>query len=575
LLSFPLLHAQAKKHERLLIWLGVAVALVVLHGPMLVAHMRLSAERYVFADDARILIYPQFRLEDPALFAHDPTVDYYLANLPDGYALLYRALAPLVGVVTLSKVLPYVLFAGTLACLAAAAWRLGGGAAVLGTLSLALGSGYLLAREVSALPRGFAPLLFAAGALALVLGRARLLAALTVAAASLYPVAALTLGAALGCLLAMPPCTRGCTREWSLGKRALLLGGTAVASGLVLVPSFVRLRAWGSSIGPSLVAAYPEAGPFGRFDPADRPPFPALPSAALAPLKAAVVGDGAPLVTWLDARESAAWLVPMLAVLACIGFGLLAWRRVEARRLALLLLAVVLCHTLALLVEPRLFLPERYVAYAVPIVALLVLPSALGALNASGALGASGALDATDKPSLRLVPWGYTVALLVLFGAHGVSWSGLTVRIPESERPLHDAIARLPSAAIIAAFPSETSDSIPYLDRKSVLVARETHMPFHTRYADLMRERARALFAAYFASSPAALRSLKQRYGVTHLLLDRRHFAHRPTYFAPFDADVARAFDAGKREGFFALSVSERARVAQAGDFVLLELERI
>jgi hypothetical protein len=566
LLSFRLLRSQAKKYERLLVCLGVAVALVVLHGPMLVDHMRLSAERYVFADDARILIYPQFRLEDPALFAHDPTVDYYLASLPDGYALLYRAFGPLVGVVALSKVLPYVLFAGTLACLAGAAWRLGGGAAVLGTLSLALGSGCILSREVCGLPRGFAPLLFAAGALALVLGRARLLAALTVVAASLYPVAALTLGVALSCLLALPPCTRGCTREWSLGKRALLLGGTAVASALVLLPSFVRLRAWGSSIGPSLVAAYPEAGPFGRFDPADRPPFPALPAAALAPLKAAVVGDGTPLVAWLDARAQAGWLVPMLAVLASIGFAVLAWRRVEARRLALLLLAVVLCHSLALLLEPRLFLPERYVAYAVPIAALLVLPSALGALDTP---------DTTSEPWLRIIPWGYSVALLALLGAHGVSWSGLSVRVPESERPLHDAIARLPQSAVIAAFPSETSDSIPYLDGKSVLVARETHMPFHTRYTDLMRERARALFKAYFASSPAALRELQQRYGVTHLLLDRRHFANRPTYFAPFDADVARAFDAGKRDGFFALSVSERARVASADEFVLVALERL
>jgi hypothetical protein len=558
--SLRTLRAHAKKHERILIWFGIVVVLAVLHGRTLVGHVRLSADRYVFADDARILVYPQLRLEDPGLFAGDPTVEYYLASLPDGYALLYRALGPLVGVVALSKVLPYVLFAGTLVCLGAAAWRLGGGAALLGTLSLALGSEYLLARAVGGLPRGFAAPLLAAGALALVLGRARLLAVLTVVAASIYPVVALTLGVALALLLALPPCTRGCTREWSHGKRAALLAGTAAVSALALLPSILRLRAWGSAIGPSLVAAYPEAGPFGRFDPADRPPFPALPAAALAPLRAAVVGEGPPFVEALSARGHAAWLVPALALLACVGFGVLAWRRIEARRLALLPGAMLLCHTAALLLEPRLFLPERYVTYAVPITGLLVLPAAFGSLHRA------------ERASIRAVPWVHVVALLVLLGAHGVPWSGLSVHVPKTERPLYDAIAQLPKSALIAGFPSEPNDSIPYLARRSVFLARETHMPFHTRYTELMRERARALFKAYFASDASSLRELRDRWGVTHLLLDRRHFVDRPVYFAPFDADVARAFDAGKRDGFATLALGAGAQVAEVGELVLVEL---
>jgi hypothetical protein len=55
-------------------------------------------------------------------------------------------------------------------------------------------------------------------------------------------------------------------------------------------------------------------------------------------------------------------------------------------------------------------------------------------------------------------------------------------------------------------------------------------------------------------------------------LLDRRHFAQRPAYFAPFDADVARAFEAGRRAGFAALALAEGARVTEVGDFALVEL---
>jgi hypothetical protein len=97
-------------------------------------------------------------------------------------------------------------------------------------------------------------------------------------------------------------------------------------------------------------------------------------------------------------------------------------------------------------------------------------------------------------------------------------------------------------------------------------------MPFHTRYTELMRERARALFKAYFASDASSLRELRDRWGVTHLLLDRRHFVDRPVYFAPFDADVARAFDAGKRDGFATLALGAGAQVAEVGELVLVEL---
>ena len=561
--SFRTIAARAKEHERLLIALGGALGLLLVYGPTLLGHVRLSSDRFVFADDVRVLIHPQFRLEDPRVFPGDPAVAYFLTSLPDGYALLYRALGPLLGVAALSKLLPYVLLAGTLACLGAAAHRLAGAAAVLGTLALALGSSYVLGRMVGGLPRGFALPLLAAGVLALVLGRARLLALLTVVAAGFYPAAALTLGVALTLLVALPANSRGCTAAWSLKTRAMLLGGAGALSALVLLPSFLRLRAWGTAIGPALVGAYPEAGPNGRFDAMDRAPFPALPRAALAPLRAAIVGDGAPLASFMDARAQASWLVPTLALLALAGCAWRARERAEARRFLLLPLSVVLCHTLSLWVLPRLFLPERYVAYAVPAVALVAIPCALAGLR--------------DRANARLraLPWLQNALVVLLLGAQGVSWSGLTVHVPHAERPLYRFITHLPQATVIAAFPSETSDSIPYLGRRAVFLSREMHMPFHTRYAALMRARARALFRAYFTSSPEVLRELRDRQGVTHLLVNRRDFNAPPQYFAPFARDIALGFADGSAHGFAALALAPRLRVFRAGDFELLDLGKL
>jgi MFS family permease len=561
--SPPSLARRLERHRGPLAALISSLALLVLHGRPFLEHARLTATEWAFADDVRVLIHPLFRHEDAAAFPNDPVVDYYLASLPDGYHLLYRALGPLVGVVALSKLLPYVLFAVTLACLGLAARKLGGAAAAFGTLSLSFGSAYLLGRMSGGLPRGFAMPLVAAGALFLAYGRARALAALTVLAAGFYPVVSLLLGASLASLLALPASQRGCTASWSWNKRLMLLGGAGLLTGAVLLPSMLRLSAYGPPLGQADWADFPEAGERGRFQAEDRPPFPALPWAATEPLENALLGAEKPLLEFTDLRSQASWLLPLLLLVGAAGWAYQARRRPEALRLALLPAAVVVCHTVALIFTPRLFLPERHVAYAVPVVALLGIPAAFAAFQSA------------ERRWLRALPVVWVTLVLALIGAHGSGWAGITVRVPEETRPLYRAIARLPPGAVIAGWPDETTDSVPYLSRRSVLVARETHMPFHRGFTELMRERTRALIAAHFATEQAPLQALQARYGVTHLLLDRRNFQVSPLYFEPFEAEARALFELGRSRGFVLASVPRAAVLASAGDYQLVDLSRL
>jgi MFS family permease len=561
--SPPSLVRRLERHRTLVTALLSALVLAVFHGRTLFAHVRLASSDWAFADDVRVLIHPLFRHEDAALFPDDPVVDYYLASLPDGYHLLYRLLGPVVGVVTLSKVLPYLLFAVTLLCLGVAARKLGGAAAMFGTLSLSLGSAYVLGRMSGGLPRGFAMPLVAAGALFLTYGRARALSALTVLAAGLYPVVALLLGAALTFLLALPSPQRGCTAGWSWKKRLLLLGGAGLLSGLVLLPSMLRFSAYGPALSPADSSRFPEAGELGRFQPADRPPFPALPMAAKDPLSAALLGAETPLVPFTDLRSQASWLLPLLVLLAAGGWAYQARRRPEALRLALLPAAVLVCHTLSLLLEPRLFLPERHVAYGVPVVALLGVPAAFGMF-----------VDARRRWA-RALPVAWVALVLSLIGARGSAWTGITVRVSEEARPLYAAVAALPPAAVVAGWPDETNDSVPYLSRRSVLVARETHMPFHLHFTELMRKRTRALIAALYATDPTPIKTLRDRHGVTHLLLDRRLLAAPPLYFEPFETEARASFEAGRATGFALARIPPAAVVATFGDtYQLVQLSR-
>jgi len=551
------------QHRAWLPWLVVVSLLALFHGGPLVEHVRTSLDPFCFADDVRVLIHPLYRVEDGSLFPRDPMADYYLASLPDGYHLFYRLFGPLIGVAALSKALPYALFVTTLVLLAVAAHRFGGIAAAFGTLSLALGSAFVLGRAVGGLPRGFAMPLVAGGAACLVFGRARALAALTVVAAGFYPVVALLLGTSLSGLLLLPPSRRGCTAAWSVRRRLLLLAGTAVLAVAFVVPSARRLSGYGPPVTPAAWHRYPEAGPGGRFQDVDRPPFMALPKAALPPLESALVGAEVPLLRLTDARRSAAWLCPLLAVLAAVGWIVQARRRPEALRLSLLAASAVLCHTASLVLEPRLFLPERHLAYAVPVMALLAVPATLGALVTA------------ERRSLRALPFVFVALVLALLGAHGSGWTGISVRVPPADRPLYAAVARLPPGAVIAGFPDETTDSIPYLSRRTAFVTRETHMPFHEGFAAMMGARMRALTSAYFSTSADPVRELRDRHGVTHVLVDRRHFDAPPPYFVPFAAEIARAFERGRSSGFFFASVPPSAVVVSLGDYRLIDLSKL
>jgi hypothetical protein len=543
-------------------WLALGIFVVLVFGPTLVEHVRLASDPFRFADDVRILVPPLFRNEDAGLFPNDPVSAYYLAGLPDAPRLLYTLVSPLCGAEAFSKSLPYVLLAVALACLGATAHRLGGKTALFGALALALGSAHVLGRMVGGLPRAFALPLLSVGVLCLVLGRPLALAVAAVIGAAFYPVTGVLLGLSLLGLFLLPSESRGLAARFSLRRRAVVLAITAVGMALVVLPSALRLRAYGPAIDASLVASFPEAGEFGRFDPADRPPFPALPAAAVTPLTAALVGDGSPLVGFTNLRAHGDVAACVVFVLGALGFVVLARRRVEARRFALFALAVAVAHTVSLFVTPHLFLPERYVAYGMPVLALAGVPAAFSFLSEHA------------KRSVRGIPFVWNVAVLALVGARGASWSGLTVLVPPAERPLYATLRTLPKTSVIAGWPGFAIDNVPYLSRRTAFVTRETHMPFHQRYTELMRQRMRALIAAYFASDAAPLRELHRRYGVTHLLVDRRHFEAAPPYFAPFDAESRAAFGVARARGFELERAIARGAGTETGGVVVVELSR-
>jgi hypothetical protein len=564
-LSDPIRQAPGAPSHRTVWGRGLAVgALGLAYGPTLVNHMRHAADPLIFNDDARQFVTP--------FLVPGYASEYYRTFLAPGYQGLYGLVGAAVDPAAASAALTYVLLGILLYALAVAGGRLGGTAAAVGTVALALSTGIFLDRIVGALPRSFGFPLLACAAVALIAGRPRALAALVVLSAAFYPPAAVVSGLALALwLVALPRWTGLASTLWTGHRRARLVGVTAVGTLLVLAPGLTA-RGYGPTLTPGDAAAYPEVGPGGRYFPEGRASFESFASELRTVLKPTLTGAPGPswsmrLREW--SRPHEARLLGAALALTALGLAVLAWREPAARRLLVLAAAALVAHTASGVAAPHLFLPQRYVLYPMPIVILLGLPVAAAAL-------------AGLVLPLRRAPWGRpaaalaaTAVCLALLGSRGYQQTGLTIDARE-QAPLLAFLAQLPENALVAGWPGGVIENVPYVSRRQAFLTFETHAAFHPRYLDEMRRRMRALIEAVFAVDPEPIRRLRVEWGVTHLIVDRRHYgASPPAYFRPFDAWLRAALDSARERGFEVPRQLEAVTVFADGELRLLELDRL
>ncbi len=546
-----------------------------IYGPALVAHASRARDPHVFNDDVRNQIFAFYRYADSDLFAGDALSDYFLALSPQGYRWLYAAGSALWDAAALSKVLPYVLLSLLLTAAALATHRIAGQAAAFGTLALALGSQIFLLRMAGGLARAFAFPIVAGSLAALVYGNAWWLAALVTVGAAFYPVTAVMGGLSLAGLMALPASLRGQASGWSGRKRLGLLAATALVAMAIVAPTAIRLSRWGPPLTPEMSRDYPEAGPGGRLSGVNLPPYHGYLAASPRVLRATLMGAGEPLAPplsgWLEAGQGVRRdrLLAALLVLVAVGWAFLIARRPASSRVLLLPAAACVAYYVARAVAPFFFLPDRYVQHSIPVLAIVALPAAFAGLwPAPGGRRWASRL----APALALAS---TVLVLAALGGRGSPDAGLNVVVTEDERAITAAITALPKSALVAGWPT-TLDSMPYLARRAALLTFETHLPYHRRFAELCRQRMEALIDAYFATSLEPLLRLRDRLGVTHLLVQPSHLrGHPPGYFRPFDQRIARALAAARGQPFEIERQLAAASVSAVGDYVLLDLSRL
>jgi hypothetical protein len=547
-------------------------ALIGFYAPVLAANMRHAAEPLRFNDDARQQIWPFLRDYDARLFHTDLIADYYLACTPAAYKLLYATAARWFDPRSFSKVLPYLLLAITVAAAARAAGRLEGKWAAWGTAALFLGAPVFLERMGGGLPRSFAFPLYALAALALVAGRPIVLAAVVVIAAGFYPTAAVTSGIALAAmLLLLPARQRGAAARWGLGRRLMLTAATAVLAALLVWPTQHASSVYGSILRPSDAAEYPEVGPGGRYVDEDRAPA-LFGRADLAEyVRATLSGLGGPggAGQSLFARPGRKIPLWIFAALGAVGTATLLVRDVRTRRLLLLAAAALLAHVVSIPLSPYFYLPERYLAYPLPVVAAILVPAGIAALPLRFARASHS--QSARGPTVLAICGAYLLFLFFTEG-RGVKTAGLDYVVSGHEATYAFLRDKTPVYAMVAGWPSEMND-IPYVCERPVLVSRETHQAFHRNFANKMRGRVDAVIGALYAPDRSGLERLRDIFGVNYLIVSSKLYSQSPPhYFAPFDD---RAADARRALGDTPADVAReinRFAVLKDGDWTLLDL---
>lgn len=520
--------------------LALAGGLVVLIALAYVAYfLRLQTpglrHPYVLEWDIRAAAMQVWRYHGSGLFQNDLPTEIDVKLCPLGWRALYWLGTLWTDPHTLSKFLPFALFAAML-------WQgfqfgREHGGVVLGALVIALLCHclFLWDRIVGATPRAFGLPLVVALLRYASAGRVGPSIATVALTALFYPPAFVFSGPAYGLVLLVQRRFRPLLVLIGVGLAAVLLLAPAALRGdprlghLTSVEELATFRQRERSgcyprppLRPALTLAVKTSlyATWGR-----RPPPPPSPPAGASPR--------APL------RENGtACLIVVALLVAAAGARL--------RQVPLIFPMLLVCSTGAFLVAQavacRLYIPDRMLLFSwVPAAQLLLPWLAHQAMTRIG----------LPRPALfAALLWGgvqfgfYGNALVPFYGLHDFSL-GVT-RIVQFA-------GTLPKDSLIATSHTESSHIQTFAHRRT-LFSSITNVPRFYEYGREMERRIEAYYRAYYATDLQPLRDLRDRYGVTHFIVEEADF---------------RGFDRVYKETTIWRSLIDELKLAARGRFVL------
>lgn len=467
-------------------WLPLAAAATL----SLVWLVLAFSDPYVVQDDVRQHVVWFEALRDPTLFRGDFISGFFRSSNTPVYKALYELPAQLgLSPLLLAKLYPVALTLLT----AWLTWRfllttgIGAPAAALGAMLFVQGI-WVSDDLACATARAFSWPMLMAVLVCWRENRPLAGAALGALMALTYPSAAVFAGALIG-LMSLAPLLDG---KRSLAELRTLWAAPAIVVAGLFVGAVMALA---SGTGTGVISGE-AARQMAEFQDGGRTEF--------------FVHN--PVIYWLLSKRSGALPEPVLrhvVLTLLVVAALLRWKHlpVEVRRLSLAaLFAGLTLWAAAHLMLFSLYLPGRF-----PLIGERIAFALLAAALLSAWLPHKGkAVQRAFIAGLVLLP---VVALAVPLRVNPM------FNLPQSPR-LIEALQALPAETLVAGFGPDL-DNIPSNSLRRVLTAREYHLPYDPAYLRAMRERLADTAAAVFAADESGVGTLVERYGVTHILVDR------------------------------------------------------
>ncbi len=508
----------------LTIWFSFSLAFSLVYS-ILVLQAAFAGD-YVIQDDARQHVFWMQRFINPDLFPNDLIADYFQSVAPAGYSTLYRV-ASWVGLhpFLFNKLLPLILglfSTGYCFLLAIAFIPL----PIAGFVSSLLMNQVLWVNDdvMSGTPRAFVYPLFLA--FLYYLNRRSLIPCIvTILLQGLfYPQSVLVSAALLPFVVLRWTGKPALSSDW---KDYRLCGFGLIAAVLILLPFALSV----SEFSPVISVAEAQNSP--EFNEGGRSQF----------------FHNSARFFWLSGRRSGIlpdrYRLPHLLYAALLLPGLLAFPKyfplAKLTRRSLWLLPQIVAVSLGWFIAAhlllfKLHLPSRYTQHTLRIVLCLAAAIALVILWDSAlrwvVYRPMDLLRRSEnqKPELLLASKLGAIAFVASSSFYLIFFPSLTgANFPnqsyvQGKHPdLYAFIADQPTDTIIASL-SREADVLPSFTGRSVLVAREYGIPYHTGYFNQFQRRVQDLLNAQYSQSLADLQMVIQTYDIDFWLLDRNAF---------------------------------------------------
>ncbi|NTV29791.1 MAG: hypothetical protein HGA80_06910 [Candidatus Omnitrophica bacterium] len=446
---------------------------------------------YAVSDDARQYLFQCFRWGDPALFQGDFLTAYASALTPIGWKAVYWVLSKLMDVITISKMLPFVLCPISAVLIFLTGRKLWSNAAgAFAAIAFVLYVWHISCFS-GGFPRAFGFPLAAWFLYLCACDRFAWAGWLCLLQAGFYPPVALVCGSVWLVL-------RWASLDSSGGKvraaRLLLLLVLGVVS-LVLfsrihpTPWFGQMYTW------------PDILHMREFFLGGRTPM--------------LLSDWHRLTTDFSIQERV-WGVELdspviwvVFVMAC-GAVWLALRRIVTipAFIPIGLLSAVVWYAVSWALLLDLFLPGRLLKFMVPLLSVLL----AGAFWDRVEVWLSKFKTAWVR---WMLPFFICVWAWPAFLPQTNDYSG--------DRPLFEFIARLPADALIAGMPSDM-DGVPLFSKRKAFLTEELSLPFYRAYYREVQRRALVLFSIYYATDKSELKRMCARENICYIVAKPRDF---------------------------------------------------